>query len=305
MASLDDLPSLPSAVTLSPNDLLPILNLSDRRSPKKISVSQLLDLMDDTGAALDADVEALDSRVAALEEGGGGGAEVLYYATDDDKLNGDAELGQVAVITTEGGRVEQFVGVATIEVIADDESYIMTQDGEVNGLPRYRDINNSDNTLVFLVDGEDAYWFLEVGGAYSSEITDAEFPWLADWGETDVTVSVPQQPQQTNQSNWAVLRNTNYLFVTNLRDSSVSINGVEVLADSAFMGVGWVDPTSITTSDNFQIQTVSLYQKPPIYSGTELIASGPSDFYVSGGGGSFSIPFVAAPRGRTHLVIAP
>jgi hypothetical protein len=84
MATLDDLPSLPSAPDLSLDDLVPVFDLSDRRSPKKITIGQLGDLI--------------------------GGSELLSVSTNADKLITDPAIGDIAWIYDEAGRIEQFTG---------------------------------------------------------------------------------------------------------------------------------------------------------------------------------------------------
>ena len=85
MATFDDLPTLPESGNLSLDDLIGVVDLSDRRSPKKVSLSQLSDLINVT-------------------------ADPTPHATDNDKLLSSPTIGEVVVITGEASRIERFVG---------------------------------------------------------------------------------------------------------------------------------------------------------------------------------------------------
>ena len=85
MATFDDLPTLPESGNLSLDDLIGVVDLSDRRSPKRVSLSQLSDLINVT-------------------------ADPTPIATDIDKRLSSASIGEVVNIYGEGSRIEQFVG---------------------------------------------------------------------------------------------------------------------------------------------------------------------------------------------------
>jgi hypothetical protein len=85
MATFDDLPTLPESGNLSLDDLIGVVDLSDRRSPKKVSLSQLSDLINVT-------------------------ADPTPIATDLDKRLSSPSVGEVVNIYGEGSRIEQFLG---------------------------------------------------------------------------------------------------------------------------------------------------------------------------------------------------
>jgi hypothetical protein len=85
MATLDDIPSLPSSLSLSLDDLVAVYDMADRRSPKKAALSEIADLLGEETPATPLD-------------------------TNSDKLLYAATPGEVVEITEEGGRIEMFLG---------------------------------------------------------------------------------------------------------------------------------------------------------------------------------------------------
>jgi hypothetical protein len=264
MATLDDIPSLPSSIGLSLDDLVAVYDLADRRSPKKASLSEIASLLvQEAGIVTEGDIDALDARIDALEAG----SEATLLETNADKLAYSPTLGELVEITDEAGRIERYIGgdaisgffltnvgsddypLAVINQPTDSTKAYFGQpapydywyaDWDVN-TPDEWSLTNSDDNVIWSSD-EDVDSPLDVvTWTKVFEEPDEEAP---IYPETPTLVEAPA----ANQDNWEVLRNTVALYINWAEGAgATTINGIAFDGESSETGVfvGWVDPLEI------------------------------------------------------------
>jgi hypothetical protein len=304
MATFDDLPTLPESGNLSLDDLIGVVDLSDRRSPKKVSLSQLAGLI-------------------------AGGANFTPIETDLDKLLYDAAVGETVCIYDEGDRIEMFTGakllpsdnsailISGIDVVVGPFGAVsvindvpIVAGGALNGKLSYSDTQDVGIAIVWYADGgdyaESPCWVITYDGWVAISFSDVDYPWLAsgwDWVDNPyidpLDFPEPTNPPvitrapAANNDNWVVLENTVALTVYNATGSAITINGVEC-APSEDTYVGWVDPLNIPCAFGFAA-VLTAYRNMP--SGNETTGI----YHMLGNPTTLTLPFAARPRDQIYI----
>lgn len=255
----------------------------------------------DIGAFLAAADKAAAKAVLEITEG----FSVHEFATDADKrLATGLVPGDIALVTGEGNRVEQYVGDVTVPIDAlsvTHDSLTEIYEFKVLGTQGYYKLDNS--RIIYQNDGN-SKWTLATFPDFTEFVSSVEDyagidPYEATWPAGTSMVSTPLV-NELNQGNWLVLRNTVYLYV----DVPLThfVNGVE--GDDTVQARGWVDPLDITysASSSFAFTSVLFYARDN-YPDRFTTCSN-SNYMVTGGVATvITLPTPAPSRGSVLVTI--
>lgn len=296
--SLQDLPTYPPIGSLSTDDLIPVIDNSDRRSPKKATVAQIVNI------AAGADVSAFDDRITDLEDVAQD--ELADVESNADKLASNPFFGELYRITDEANRIERFVGGATngfsITNVGSAEPLSVTGYGPTgkpgfeqaalqywyanwdSGSPDEWAIANGDDGNIWTSDEDVASPLDVVGWTKVFEEPDEENPL---YPATPTLVAAPA----ANDEAWLVEKNTVALTVDNAQGVDLTINGV-FCENTTLTFVGWAVPTSVDSDGDV------VYATGTVVNGTEVIST---PFYTDGS--PINIPISLADRASVTIYL--
>jgi hypothetical protein len=243
--SLQDIPIYPPALNLSDDDFVAVIDNSDNRSPKRLTVGQLADYVNAEGNA-----------ATALP---------LEAESDDDKMLLNPLIGSTVRVTFEGNRIERLVGgfasgffitnVGTyypLEVLTEATETTKAYFGQGEDGVWYADWDDSTADSWSLTSSDGIIWSSEDNVDSPLEVVNWTKVYVEEDEEDPLYPALPTLTEcvAANQNNWIVERNTVALTVdTSASAQDVTINGVlcEALGETAQF-VGWVDPLNISIS---------------------------------------------------------